>query len=66
VSPELVAWWRAEGNANDAGNDATAHDGQLLFGATFAQGRTGQAFSFDGVSWWVSNTWDATKEWVHI
>src|SRR5688572_1139661 len=50
VSSELVAWWRAEGNANDAGNDPTgAHDGQLLFGATFAQGRTGQAFSFDGV-----------------
>src|SRR5687768_7141953 len=46
VSSGLVAWWRAEGNANDA---TGAHDGQLLFGASFAQGRTGQAFSFDGV-----------------
>src|SRR6185369_2601772 len=46
VPSGLVAWWRAEGNANDA---TGAHDGQLRFGAAFAQGRTGQAFSFDGV-----------------
>jgi len=47
----LVAWWRAEGNADDAtGSNA----GQLLFGATFAPGRVGQAFSFDGISSRVS------------
>jgi hypothetical protein len=42
----LVSWWRAEGNANDS---TGAHNGTLLNGTTFAPGRVGQAFSFDGV-----------------
>jgi hypothetical protein len=42
----LIAWWRAEGNANDA---IGSHGGELLYGASFALGRVGQAFNFDGV-----------------
>jgi hypothetical protein len=42
----LVAWWSAEGNANDI---AGTNNGTLLNGATFAPGIVGQAFSFDGV-----------------
>ena len=39
-----IAWWQAEGNAEDSvgGNDGT------LSGATFAPGKVGQAFNFDG------------------
>ncbi len=43
----LVAWWRAEGDANDSEG---ANNGTLSNGATFAPGLTGQAFSFDGVN----------------
>lgn len=39
-----MAWWRAEGNAQDS---AGTHHGALS-GATFTSGRVGQAFSFDG------------------
>src|SRR5207247_4654168 len=42
----LVSWWPAEDSAEDA---AGANAGQLLFGASFAAGRVGRAFSFDGV-----------------
>jgi len=42
----VVAWWRAEGDANDT---TGTHAGELLYGAAFAPGRVGQAFSFDGV-----------------
>jgi len=41
----LVSWWPGEGNANDI---ADANNGTLQGGATFATGRVGQAFSFDG------------------
>src|SRR5262249_46789053 len=43
--PGLVSWWPAEGNAVDA---AGGNAGILLNGATFAAGRFGQAFSFNG------------------
>src|SRR5438128_3317813 len=45
--PGLVAWWRAEGNANDSidGGNGTPYGG-----VTFAPGRVGTAFSFDGVN----------------
>ena len=46
VSAGLVSWWRAEGNAHDA--RGTNH-GTLENGATFAPGKVGQAFSFDGM-----------------
>ena len=43
----LVSWYPGEGNANDQqGNN----NGTLQNGATFAPGKVGQAFSFDGVN----------------
>ncbi|HJS08614.1 MAG TPA: LamG-like jellyroll fold domain-containing protein [Pirellulales bacterium] len=42
----LVSWHRAEGNTLDS---AYHNTGTLLGGATFAAGKVGQAFSFDGV-----------------
>ncbi len=46
----LVAWYSGEGNANDiqGGNNGT-----LQNGATFTDGKVGQAFSFDGVNDYV-------------
>ena len=41
-----VAWYRAEGNANDS---LGTNNGTPQNGATFAPGFVGQAFSFDGV-----------------
>jgi len=43
--PGLVSWWPAENNAVDA---ADSNTGVLLNGATFAPGKFGQAFSFNG------------------
>ena len=43
----LVSWWPGEGNANDA---ADGNTGTLQNGATFAAGKVGQAFSFDGAN----------------
>ncbi|MDT7603227.1 MAG: hypothetical protein QOF61_1224, partial [Acidobacteriota bacterium] len=42
----MISWWAGDGNADDiqAGNNGT-----LQNGATFAPGKVGQAFSFDGV-----------------
>jgi len=48
--PNLISWFRAEGNADDA---QELSDGTLLNGATFAGGKVGQAFSFDGVNDYV-------------
>ncbi|MBI4450889.1 LamG domain-containing protein, partial [Candidatus Woesearchaeota archaeon] len=42
-----ISWWKGEGNANDA---IDGNHGTLQNGATFAAGKTGQAFSFDGTS----------------
>ena len=41
----LVAWWKAEGNANDT---VGGNSGSLASGAAFAQGRVGQTFNLDG------------------
>src|SRR5689334_4829014 len=41
----LVSWWPAEGNATDI---VSSNNGVLLNGATFAPGKVGQAFSFNG------------------
>jgi hypothetical protein len=46
----LVGWWRAENNANDA---LGVNNGTLQNGTTFASGKVGQAFSFDGVNDYV-------------
>jgi hypothetical protein len=45
VSPGLIAWWPAEGNTRDV---AGGHDAFLRGNATYADGRSGQAFSLDG------------------
>lgn len=42
----LLTWWAGENNAIDSVNSL---NGNLLNGATFAAGKQGQAFSFDGV-----------------
>ena len=43
--PGLVSWWPGDGNANDIQD---GNDGTLVNDATFAPGKVGQAFSFDG------------------
>ena len=45
--PGLVAWWRAENDAQDA---AGTNNGLLRNGAGFASGRVGQAFALNGTS----------------
>ena len=42
----MVSWWPGEGNANDIQG---INNGTLVNGATFAPGKVGQAFSFDGL-----------------
>src|SRR3989442_1570637 len=44
-SPGLVGWWRGEGSAFDS---AGANDGALQNGVSFALGKVGSAFAFDG------------------
>jgi uncharacterized membrane protein YkvA (DUF1232 family) len=45
-----VSWWKADGNAVDS---AGSSNGTLENGVTFAPGKVGQAFSFDGVESYV-------------
>ena len=47
---DLVSWWPGDGNATDIAGD---NNGILTNGATFAAGKVGQAFSFDGVDDYV-------------
>jgi hypothetical protein len=51
VPAGLVSWWPAGGTAADV---IGGHDGTLLGDATFAAGRVGQGFSFDGDDDYVS------------
>ena len=44
-SAGMVGWWRAENNGSDA---ATNNSGTMANGLSFAPGKVGQAFSFDG------------------
>jgi PKD repeat protein len=46
----LVSWWRAEDNAHDS---VGGNHGTPMNGATYATGKDGQAFSFDGVDDYV-------------
>ncbi|HEY2104029.1 MAG TPA: LamG domain-containing protein, partial [Chthoniobacterales bacterium] len=41
----MVSWWPAEGDANDIQDN---NDGTIQGTVTFARGKVGQAFSFDG------------------
>ena len=43
----IISYWKAEGNADDSYN---SNDGTLINNVTFAPGKVGQAFSFDGNS----------------
>ena len=43
----LVSWWPGDGNVDDIQGE---NDGMLIYGATFAPGMVGQAFSFNGSS----------------
>lgn len=43
----LIGHWPGNGNANDI---AGSNNGTLINGATFAAGKVGQAFSFDGIN----------------
>ena len=47
----LVGWWKAEGNADDL---VGTNNGTMMNGASFAPGRAGTAFSFDGIDDFVS------------
>ena len=44
--PGLVDWWTADGDWNDS---VGGHHGTPFNGVTFAPGKVGQAFSFDGI-----------------
>jgi hypothetical protein len=46
----LVSWWNGEGNADDI---AATNNGTLRGGASFASGKVGQAFDFNGVNGYV-------------
>lgn len=54
----LVSWWKAEGDANDS---VSSNNGVLQNGVTFAPGRIGQAFRFQG-----NQTFNATNSYVRI
>ena len=47
----ISAWYKSEGNANDSFG---SNNGILQNGATFAPGKVGQAFSFDGVDDYIA------------
>src|SRR5689334_15837441 len=63
VPAGLVSWWRGEGNADDA---VGSNHGQLHNGASFAPGKVGQGFLFDGMDDFVlvpdSPSLDLTNE----
>ena len=47
----MVSWWRGEYSATDG---VGTNHGTLINGTTFASGRVGQAFSFDGVDDYIT------------
>src|SRR6266436_3528172 len=49
----LAAWWQAEGNANDI---IAGINGVLVNGTSFTAGYVGQAFSFNGVNQYITNS----------
>ena len=50
-APDLLSLWSAEGNADDFTDN---NHGTLVNGTSFAPGRSGQAFQFDGVNDYVA------------
>ncbi len=57
----MLAWLPGDGNTTDlTGN----HNGTLQNGATYAAGKVGQAFSFDGIDDFVDlGAWNAGSTW---
>jgi hypothetical protein len=51
IPSDIVSWWPGDGNSDDI---IDGNDGTLLNGATYAAGKVGQAFSFDGINDYVS------------
>jgi hypothetical protein len=51
AAPGLVSWWRAEGNANDF---VSANNGTINGGISYATGKVGQSFNFDGNTGYIS------------
>src|SRR6266436_7940057 len=49
----LAAWWQAEGTANDI---IAGINGVLVNGTSFTAGYVGQAFSFNGVNQYITNS----------
>ena len=49
--PDIVSWWRAEADTNDA---VSGHGVTLENGATFSAGNVGTAFQLDGVDDFIS------------
>jgi hypothetical protein len=47
----MVSYWEGESNASDSYG---THNGTLMNGVTFAPGKVGQAFSFDGVDDYIN------------
>jgi hypothetical protein len=56
----MIAWWSADGHTVDI--TGLGHNGTLVNGATYAPGKVGQAFSFNGTNSYVqvpkSRAWD--------
>src|SRR2546422_5675521 len=70
--PGMLGWWPGDGNPNDL---VAGRNGTLQGGATYAAGKVGQAFSFNGASWvevpddptWTLDTNDFTIDlWVNF
>jgi hypothetical protein len=67
----LASWWPGDGNADDV---IGGNNGTLMGGTTFATGKVGQAFSFDGQDDYVEVSDDASLRpqaftitaWVNI
>lgn len=51
VPANIAAWYPGDGNANDL---QAANNGTLQGGATYANGKVGQAFSFNGTTAYIS------------
>ena len=51
IHPNLIAWYRGEGTANDA--SGVGHNGTWHGSAAYVAGKIGQAFSLDGLTDYV-------------
>jgi len=58
----LVSWWKGDGSAIDK---TGGHHGTLVSGATYAMGRVGQAFSFNGTNAYIdTGSWTPGSQWT--